>query len=137
MACAARFLLAQSLMCAQRLDQRVAHRKERVQTGHRLLKDHRDLRPTPPPHLGFRQRKQVLTVQSHFTGNDTSGRGDQAQYGKAGDALAASGLTDQAQGLPRFDLEVNAVYGRNHALFGKKLGLQTAHSEQRHAAGLI
>ncbi|WP_425249638.1 ATP-binding cassette domain-containing protein, partial [Enterobacter hormaechei] len=62
--------LSASQMQADRFGNLLAHRKNRVQGGHRLLKNHRNICPAHPLHLGRTQLVEidnltVATAQQH------------------------------------------------------------------------
>ena len=74
-----RLITAQSLMQADRFGNLLAHREDRVQGGHRLLKNHRNIRPAHPLHPGRAQLVEidnltVATAQQHPLAGDLPAR---------------------------------------------------------------
>jgi hypothetical protein len=81
-----------------------ADRHPRVEAGERVLKD--DLHLTPQaPQFAALQREHVSAVEGHRACR----RLDQAQDRAPERRLAAAGLADYAQRLPRHDVERDAV----------------------------
>ena len=66
-------VLREILMQPQRLGDLVADRQHRIERGHRLLKDHRDLVAANVPHLGFFELHQILSLEGDDTADDLSG----------------------------------------------------------------
>ncbi len=72
-----RLAVAFALMQANRLGNLFAHREHRVQRGHRLLEDHRHIRPANAAQLGLTCVSQiddliVAPAQPHFTAVDAA-----------------------------------------------------------------
>ncbi len=86
----------------------LADREHRVERGHGLLKDHRDLFAAHVQQLPFRHREQVALPPQHAP-LDAAGRPHQADHRAQGHALARTGFADQAEDLAGPDLEVDAV----------------------------
>src|SRR2546425_10861385 len=75
--------------------------EHRVQRGHRLLEDHRDLAAADPPHLLVGERQEVPALEADPARHDPAGgRRDEAHDGERADALAAARLADEGHGLP-------------------------------------
>ena len=92
----------------------MTHGLQRVQRGHRFLKNHRDVVATHPLHLPFGQCQQVVALEADFAADDAAGRtGDQAQDGQCGDTFAATGFADDAQGFTGGDMIRHAVHRRH------------------------
>ncbi len=66
------------LMEPNRLADLAADRENRIQRGHRLLKDHRDLRAANRAHLRFREFQQIDAVEQNHTAGDTRAFREQA-----------------------------------------------------------
>ncbi len=97
----------------------VVHRDHRIQGGHGILEDHRDLVAPDGPHLLFSLFQQVLPLVEDLPGDDPARRvGDQPQQPQGGGGLARPGLPHQAQGFPWPDGKVDAVDGPDHRPFG-------------------
>ena len=121
---------------AQRLGDLVADREHRVQAGRRVLEDHRDLAAAQRRELGrLEAPSRSSPRQQDLAAEDLARVGHEAQQRAQGDALAAAGLADQADGLPGLDREADAgrppAAGRAPA--GKPIG-EVAHLEQRRPA---
>ena len=74
-----RLITAQSLMQADRFGNLLAHRENRVQGGHRLLKNHRNICPAHTLHPGRAQLVEidnltVATAQQHPLAGDLPAR---------------------------------------------------------------
>src|SRR5215472_8218166 len=83
-----------------RLADLASDRDQRIERGHRLLKNHRNVVAADALHLAFGQVKQVGSGKSDFTADDASGRvGDKTQNGQRRHTLSATRLADNAQRL--------------------------------------
>src|SRR5579883_3014967 len=71
-----------------------------------------------------------LPPEQHLAAGDPARRADQAHDGERGHALAAAGLADNAERLPRLEREIHAVDGLNHAVHGAKACLEIDDVEQ-------
>ena len=109
----------------------VADGEDRVERGHRLLEDHRDRgcrgprasRPRRgPAGSGRRAGSRPPTIRP--------GPVDEAHDGQRGDALAAAGLADHAQGLAVADLEAHAVDRPDDPVLGEEVGPQALDLEK-------
>ena len=69
-----RRLAVEPLVQGQRLGDLPADRQHRVQRGHRLLEDHRDLVAAHLAHLGFAEVEQVAPGETDRAGDDAAGR---------------------------------------------------------------
>ena len=90
-----------ALVQRDRLADLAADRQQRVERGHRLLEDHRDLVAADVLHLALRSSSSRLTPSKRIAPPTMrpGGFGDQPQDRQRGDALAAAGLADHAQRL--------------------------------------
>ncbi len=68
-----------------------------VERGHRVLEDHRDLVRADVPHLAFGRRDDVLVADQDAPGGDVADVRQELHDRQPDRALAAPGLTDQAQ----------------------------------------
>ena len=79
---------------------------DRIERGHRLLEDHGDLVAAHRPHGGFAELEQIAPFEQDFATDDAGElRWQQPQQRQGGDAFAAAGLADHAQGLAGHDGE--------------------------------
>ena len=118
-------------MLADGLGDLLAHCVDRVQRGHRLLEDDRDLLAADLPHLLGAERHEVAALPHDAAFDDAAGRHlDQLQHGHRGDGLAAAGFADDAQRLAPVDGEVHAVDRAHHAVVGPEVRFQSADLEQ-------
>ena len=87
-------------MPPQHFSDLIANSKYRVERGHRLLENHRNLVPSERLHCIFGEGQQVGAVEPDLTPHDSAGRRrDQAHDGKGRHALATPGLPHQAERL--------------------------------------
>ena len=77
-----------------------AHGIDRVQRGHRFLKDHRQPIAAQAPHLGVFQAGHVLPAVKDFRAFRHLGAfGQKPHDGAGGDGFAAAAFADQRDGL--------------------------------------
>ena len=127
----------QSLVQRDRLADLAAHRQQRVERGHRLLEDHRDVVAADALHFAFAELQQIGAFKADCAADDPPRRvGDEAQDGQRGHALAAPGLPDDAQGLAAAHGIGDAVDRPHDAAGGEKMRLQICRSPER-CAGLV
>jgi hypothetical protein len=108
----------------------------RVQAGHRLLEDHRDLVAADAAHLALALLDQVLALEQHLTARDASrGNGDEAHDRQAGHGLPRAGLTDDGEGLALVEVEAHTVDGLDRAFIGIEVGLQVDDVQQAIGTG--
>src|SRR6184192_3119166 len=108
-------------MRLERLADLPADGQHRVERGHRVLEDHRDLAAADPPQLPVAEREQVLAAEERGAAGHAAGAREDAQQRERGDALAAARLADDAEGLADPDLEGDAVDGVDGAAVGAEL----------------
>ena len=126
-----RLLVADVLVEPHRLGDLLADREDRVQRGHRLLEDHRDVVAADLRHRVLVERREVLAVEDDVrAGLDAAGRVDELHDRERGDGLAASGLTDDAERAALRDREVDAVDGPDQAAVGLEPGAEVLDREQ-------
>src|SRR2546425_3941952 len=89
--------------------------EHRVERGHRLLEDHRDLAAADPPHLLVGERQEVPALEADPTRHDpTGGRRDEGHDGERADALSAA--PPAAEG-PRLDPESKRLDSSHSLIF--------------------
>src|SRR5439155_1317011 len=119
---------AQFRVQLDRLDDLVADRIDRVQRGHRLLEDHRDVAPPQLAQLLGGHFQDLLPVEQNLPGQARAL--DQAQRRERSHRLAGSRLADQRQLLPGVEREAHPV---DHPT-GAEVDAEIAHFEQAHSA---
>ena len=88
------------IMGADRLGQLVANRHDRVQGGHRFLKDHRDAVAAQGAHLAFGQPGQLGPTQPHRPGTDCNVWRQQPHDRQRGDGFPRPAFPGNRQGFP-------------------------------------
>ena len=78
-------------------------RQHRVQRGHRLLEDHRDLVAPDAARLGFGQRKQLLSAQFGAAFDPAAAARREPHDGQRGDAFSGAGFAHHGDRLLRID----------------------------------
>ena len=95
----------------ERLADLPADRQHRVQRGHRVLEDHRDLAAADRAQLLVRQREQVAAAEHRRALRDAAVARQDPEQRERGDALAAARLADDAERLAGRDVEGDPVDG--------------------------
>src|SRR6056297_1325613 len=108
-----------------------AHRMQRVERGHRVLKHHRNLAPAHLAQLGFTGSDKVLAIQQYFARFDLSRAVDQPEDRKSDHRLSATGLAHEAHHLALPDLETHAVHRLYRSGKSVKMGAQVTHGQKR------
>ena len=119
------------LVRAQHLLDLPADLVDRVQRGHRVLEDHRDLGPAHALHLGLREPHQVAALVQDLAFEDRVRVADQLHDRHHRDALARAGLADDAEHVPGLERERDAVDRAHDAVLGAERHAQVAHVEER------
>ena len=99
----------------QRLLDLVADGEDRVERGHRLLEDQRDLGAADLLHLALVQRQQVASLEDDPAAGDPPGPLHQPQDRQRRHRLAAARLADEAQRFARVDVEADVDHRRGDA----------------------
>ena len=128
----ARLPFIQTEMQADRLRDLLADSQNRIERGHRVLKDHRDLVAANPAHLGFALLRQAFAVECDSVGGDGGGTRQQSHDRKRGDRLSGTGFADDSERLAGVKRERESVDGGNGAVFGSEDGTKIADLEKRH-----
>ena len=105
-------------------------RQDRVQRRHRLLEDHGDLGAAHRFETRRRQREEVLAAPEYRAAYRRAlmeEAGDRAQS----DALAGSGLPDEAENLSLPHIEIDTVDGAKPTARRLEGDLEVAHAKQR------
>jgi hypothetical protein len=119
---------ARSLVQRHRLGDLLAARVERVERGHRLLEDHRDVVAADALHLGLAELEQVAALEADLPADDAARRvGDQAQDRQRRHALATARFAHHPQRLAAFQGVGHPVDGTDHAHRGEEMCLEVLH----------
>ncbi len=104
----------------------------RVEGGHGILEDHRQLGTSDQPHLLAANLQQVSTVKPHLAALDAPRRaGNQAHDGEGVHALATPTLTDDPQSLPLFHGVGKTIDRMDNPVLGVEPGGQIIDLQQR------
>src|SRR5260370_27710120 len=101
-------------MQPERLADLLADRVDRVEAGHRLLKDHADLVAADAPHRLLVEchkvaRHTIAPMEQDLAAGDVAGRGgDQPHDRERGYRLAASRLPNDCEPLARIDMDAHS-----------------------------
>jgi hypothetical protein len=104
--------------------------EDRVQRGHRLLEDERDLVAANPPQPPRRCAEQVVAVEARAT-RDRRGRREEAQQRHRGHALPAARLADDSEHLALGEREAHLVDRVHDARVGVEADGEVGDLEQR------
>ena len=103
-----------------RLHQLMPDRVGRVQAGHGILENDRDLVAADGLHDLLIRADQLLSVEFDRAGHDPAGRCQDLHDRVGRDRFAGSGLTDDAQDLSAFQIKRNTVYRTHFTGIGEK-----------------
>ena len=124
-------LLAALFMLVDDLRDLIAHGVDRVQAGHRVLENHRDLAAADLPQTGGLGLEHILALEPDLAAHDLARRvRDEPQDRQGRGSLAGAGLAHQTQALALSDGQVQAVDGVDHVLVGVVLHPQAADIQQ-------
>ena len=98
--------------------------QHRVQGGHRILKNHRDLVAANGAHLRRGFLRQIVILEANAAAGYPSVAPQKLNDRLTGDAFPAARLADDADKLPRLHLKAHAAHRVNLALAGAEGGLQ-------------
>ena len=120
-------------MQADGLADLVADRVDRVERGHRLLEDHRDVVAAHVAHPRLGGVEQVFAGKPDFTIRNAPRRHrHQPHDGERRHALAAAGFADNAKGPAGLQIEAEPVdHARDSAVLQVELDRQAPDFEQR------
>ena len=115
-----------------RLRELVADSEHRIERGHRILEDHRDVVAANLTQLLRRHLQQVAAVEDGLPARDLSGRlRDQPEQRHHADALARPRLADDAEHLAGEDVVADAVDGVHDPVFGRELDHEIPDGQDR------
>ena len=131
-AAASRGRAAAALVRQDRVHELLPHREDRVQVGHRVLEDHRDLHPAEGAEPRLAGRDQVLAAVEDAPGGDAGRRGgQQAEDALRGHRLAAARLADDAERFARREIEAHPVERAVCPVEGVELQAQVLDRQER------
>ena len=110
-----RFAPRRASMDEQRFGDLIADREDRVERGHRFLKDQRDLRAANRAHVALVERQQIAALEADGAAGDPAGPLNETHDRQRGDGLPAPRLADQPERLAGANLEVDVVDRRHRA----------------------
>src|SRR5256886_15944337 len=122
-------LPGETVVGGHRLFDLETHTEHRVQRGHRVLEDHRDLVAAKLPDLLVRHLHDVLFAVQDLSTGDLPGFRNQPQEGKRRHRLAGAGLAHDPYDLPAVDVEADAVDGVQRAAGHEKLNPQILYTQ--------
>ena len=124
-------------MRADRLDELPFDRHDRVQRGHRLLEDHRDIAAAHAPHGGFGQRRKFPAGKRNRARHDARHVARQEPHdGERRHRLAGAGFAGDAEGLAGGKIEGEVLDDDARAFRGRDFGRQIADGEKRRRRSL-
>jgi hypothetical protein len=126
-----RLLVVHPEMNLQGLHHLLADGEHRIERGHRLLEDHRDVAATLLAHLVFGEVEQVLSLEEDRAFRHPSGLGEQAHDRERRHRLAAAGFADHGNDLAAIDRIRDALDRMDRAAGGLEPHVQVANLKQR------
>ena len=131
-----RLVLAHPLVDEKRLHDLQPDGQHRVERGHRLLEDHRDVAAAQRAHLVLGEREEIASFEQDAPVRDASGRlGEEAHDRERRYRFAAAGFADQRDHLARIDLPAHALHGADDAARRDEMHVQVFDRQQRSAVG--
>ena len=101
--------LAHALVYGEDLADLSLDRVQRIERGHRLLEDHRDVVAADLAQFLLGGGEQVPSVEQDAAARVCRRAGQQLQDGQRGDRFSRPGFADQRDGLARIDVERDPV----------------------------
>src|SRR5262249_6103293 len=105
----ARLFSRQAAVPDEGLSNLLADRIDRIERRHRLLEDHRQPIAAHVAHLAIGQAEQIGAIKANSPRHFGRALGQQSHDRQRGDALAAPGFADEAQGLSAPDRQIDAI----------------------------
>src|SRR5260370_31123004 len=96
-------------VAAEGLRNLLADRIDRIERRHRFLEDHRQPIAAHVAHLAIRQAQQIVSIKANSARHLGRALGQQSHDRQRGDALAAPGFADKAQGLSAPPRQIDAI----------------------------
>jgi hypothetical protein len=113
------------------LDDLLADPLDRVQRGHRVLEDHRDLRPADLAQLVLGGAQELGALVVRRAGERGVRRAVEAEQAQRGDRLARAGLAHDGEHLAGAQRQRDVVDGVDGALVGAEVDLEVLDVEQQ------
>ena len=131
-----RLLLGVATVQTKSLAHLLADLIDRVQGGHRILEDHRDIVAANMLHFFLGHLEDRTTAVANVAALNLSRRHrDEAHDGHGGHGLTRAGLTDDTQGLTAIERVGHAIDSANDAILGVEIHLKVIDLEQMLALG--
>ena len=121
----------------QRLGDLEADGQHRVEAGHRLLEDHRDVVAAHAPHRLFRQRQEIAARELDAALDTAALPRNQPHDGERGDALARARFADDRHGLLRGEIERHVAHDRNPLPVAHERSGKARHREDGRFSGPV
>ena len=112
----------------------VAAGHDRVERGHRLLKDHRHSGATQLAQMRLTRRQHVLSVEQHLPPCRAQCGRQEAHRCLRDDRFARARFADQTHDLIRVDAEARAIDGQRAIGSGRQRDREAADVEDRRSA---
>src|SRR5690606_13703801 len=114
-----------------RLGQLHADGQHRVQGGHRLLEDHRDVTAADFADLVFRTESQSFTLEPDLAADDLARRlRNQTQNAECGGGFSGPGFTNNCNGFASVDVIGDAIDSLDRPPRRKEMRLEIVNLEQ-------
>ena len=131
-----RLLLGVATVQTKALAHLLADLVDRVEGGHRILEDHRDIVTANVLHLFLGHLKDGAAAIANVAALDLSRRHrDKTHDGHGGHGLTGTGLTDDTQGLATIERVRHTIDSANDAVLGMEIHLKVIDLEQMLALG--
>src|SRR5207248_10071546 len=82
---------------------------DRIERGHRVLKDHGDVVAAKLSHPLFRKVQKILALEKNLSVNNLSRRRNQTHDRERRDGFPSAGFSDDAQQLALLNIKAHAV----------------------------
>ena len=110
----------QPLIAHQNFAHLAANGQHRIQRRHRVLENHRNLTAANPPHLLRRFLRQVIAAKANAAAGNFAIIAQQLENRFTGDALTASGFSDNADQFPGVQRKTDATHRVYFTLTGEE-----------------
>ena len=123
--------LAHAEMDAQRLGDLQSDRQDRIERGHRLLEDHRDVAAANLAHLFVGQVEEIAALEGDAALRDAPGQLRQEAHDRERrDRFARSGFADDGDHLAGVDVKRQALHRADDPARGQELDMEVVDLEQ-------